>query len=300
MLNAPSASRRRLTIPGALALVLGGAVAVATAQSGGSPPRLNRLIEKLEQHAPAAGTVHRRAARSTDAARAVAVQDLDFVVLDVESGIDDLGQFEQSVRVLRDPDVLGPSKRAVSPLARIPRVANEAPEKVVGALLDLGVFGIMFGHIDTPADARRAVASLETRAASRPGAAALWGLTGPEYKQRATVWPRDRRGELVAIMMIESPEAAANALDIARVPGVTALFFGPGDFSRSIGKPASLPVIAPEVEAAVQTMLVACRTANIACGYPAAARSDDALRAEAERRLSQGFRVVTRVNLTQF
>ena len=111
--------------------------------------------------------------------------------------------------------------------------------------------------------------------------------------------PLAERGELVAIMMIESPEAIEHVNEIAQVPGVTALFFGPGDYGRAIGKPSRLPQVAPETEAAVQTMLRACLAHGIPCGYPVAG-PPDALQAETEKRLAQGFQIVTQVNLEAF
>ena len=116
---------------------------------------------------------------------------------------------------------------------------------------------------------------------------------------RTGVSPRDRRGELVAIMMIESPEAIEHVNEIAQVPGVTALFFGPGDYGRSIGKPSRLPEVAPETEVAVQTMLRACLAYGIPCGYPVAG-PPATLQAEKEKRLAQGFQIVTQVNLEDF
>ncbi len=268
-------------------------------------PRLNGIIDSLEQNRVAMGTVNRQAPRSSEAARALAVRDLDFAVFDVESGMTDLDQFATSLGLLRDPAVLGGGRRPVSPIVRIPASLNDAPEAVVGTFIDLGAFGVMFGHIDTRERAVRAVAAVRSRRGAMDGAspagaaAAYWGLAARDYAARADVWPLNRRGELVAIMMIESPEAIEHVNEIAQVPGVTALFFGPGDYGRSIGKPSRLPEVAPETEAAVQTMLRACLVHGIPCGYPVAG-PPAALQAEKEKRLAQGFRIVTQVNLEDF
>jgi hypothetical protein len=77
------------------------------------------------------------------------------------------------------------------------------------------------------------------------------------------------------------------------------LLFGPGDYGRTISKRSQLPEVAPETEAAVQTMLRACQAHGVACGYPVAG-PPAALPAEAEKRLEQGVTIVTQVNLENF
>lgn len=269
------------------------------------PPRLNGIIDALEQGQVAMGTVNRQAPRSSDAARALALRNLDFAVFDVESGMTNLDQFSRSLRVLRDPDVVDEGHRPVSPIVRIPASLNDSPEDIVRTFIDLGVFGVMFGHIDTPERAERAVAAVRRRQRGpddgpRAGAAAAyWGLATRDYAMRADVWPLDERGELAVIMMIESPEAIEHVNEIAQVPGVAALFFGPGDYGRAIDKRSRLPEVAPETEAAIQTMLRACQAHGVACGYPVAG-PPAALPAEAEKRLKQGFTIVTKVNLETF
>jgi 4-hydroxy-2-oxoheptanedioate aldolase len=266
---------------------------------------LNGIVDALAQNRVAMGTVNRQAPRSSEAARALAVSDRDFAVFDVESGMADLDQFATSLGLLRDPAVIGSRRLPVTPIVRIPASLNDAPETVVGTFIDLGAFGVMFGHIDTPERAERAVAAVRSHRGAEDGAqpagaaAMYWGLTARDYAARADVWPLAERGELVAIMMIESPEAIDHVNEIAQVPGVTALFFGPGDYGRAIGKPSRLPQVAPETEAAVQTMLRACLAHGIPCGYPVAG-PPDALQAETEKRLAQGFRIVTQVNLEAF
>ncbi len=236
----------------------------------------NQLIARLQDGRHARGTVDRRAPRSIDAAKALAARDLDFAVFDVESGSVDLPQLQASLRALREARGTQPP---IAPLARIPRQANDAPEGIVRDLVNLGVSGIMFGHIDTRAQAERAIRALAGHGKG--------------------VWPLDPRGELIAVLMIESPVAIRNLEEIVTVPGAGALFFGPGDYSRSIGKPAKLPLVPPETEAATQAMLKACLSRKVACGYPVAG-SPSVLKGEADRRVAEGFRLVTQVNLENF
>ena len=70
---------------------------------------------------------------------------------------------------------------------------------------------------------------------------------------------------------------------IASVPGVGALFLGAGgDLSRSMGVRPD----APEVEAAFQRVLTACKTHNVACAISAASGADVA------RRVKEGWRII--------
>src|SRR5687768_17184160 len=108
----------------ALVVVAAGTAVVQPAQEPAAASRLNRLIEKIERGGTAMGTVNRQAPRSLDAARELAVRDLDFAVFDIEGGVTDLRAFEASLQVLRDPAVLGPGRRPISPIVRIPRAEN--------------------------------------------------------------------------------------------------------------------------------------------------------------------------------
>jgi len=262
--------------------------------SAGAPARPhNRLIDKLTRGVPAMGTVSRRAPESSETVRALVATDLDFVVFDVEGGVNDMARFAASLKMLSDAGDRS-SPPAIAPLVRIPRSSNGSPADVVRQFMALGARGVVFGHIDTPAAAARAVSAVVDALPTVPGAG------GSGSTRAHGTWPLASESDVVAIMMIESPEAVGNAAAIARVPGVTALFFGPGDFSRAIGRRASLPDLHPDAESAVQAMLLACSQTHVVCGYPAAARDDAALQREAEKRLKQGFLFVTKVNLREF
>ena len=188
---------------------------------------------------------------------------LDFVVIDAQ-----YGDF--------DPDAIGERLRSLSsesealPVVRIPLSAVDAPESVVGELIDLGVPGIMFPDIETPAQAVRAISSM--RDASTAG-----------------VWPQAESGRLLAMVQIEST-AGIDQLDaVLDVPGIGVIFLGPTDLAESIG--AGGPD-APEVEALVQRALAVCVRRDVACGYPIVARSAGDAEKQRNRRLEEGFKVL--------
>src|SRR5439155_17918121 len=92
------------------------------------------------------------------------------------------------------------------------------------------------------------------RGLSPQNAVWFWGIPNDEYLRRADLWPLNPQGDLIAIMLIESALGLKNVDEIASVPGVGGLYAGTGDLSNSMGVDGS----APEVEAAVQTILKAC------------------------------------------
>jgi 4-hydroxy-2-oxoheptanedioate aldolase len=66
--------------------------------------------------------------------------------------------------------------------------------------------------------------------------------------------------ERFVLYQIEDPEPMDQVEEIAALPGVDGLFFGPGDFSVAIGKPGM--VADPEVETARARVFAAARAAG--------------------------------------
>jgi 4-hydroxy-2-oxoheptanedioate aldolase len=100
-------------------------------------------------------------------------------------------------------------------------------------------------------------------------------LSGAEYERHADLWPLNPEGDLLAMLMIESVEGLENLDAIASVPGVGALFLGAGaDLSHSLGVPQN----SPDVEAAFQQVLKACKAHKVACAITANTGNDVARR----------------------
>jgi 4-hydroxy-2-oxoheptanedioate aldolase len=271
-------------------------LALAAASAGSvQSVRLNRSIELLAADRPVFGILSHD--RSLENARALARSALDFVIIDMEHGPLDI----ESLRVF----LLGMTDKArivargnlqmdVTPFVRLPANGRDQITYLAKQVLDVGVMGIMFPYINTRDEAELAVRSMrypQPRGApdrepvglrgSGPGIPDwYWGVRN--YLELADVWPLDPRGELFAIIQIESEEGLKNVDAIAAVPGVSALFIGPADLALSLGYPAS----APEVEAAVQTILRAARARKLPIGITTTADT-------VERRLREGFNVVT-------
>jgi len=184
----------------------------------------------------------------------------------------------------------------VALFARFPPEADQS-QWVVKQALDIGLHGIFFNGVDTKEQAVMAVRSMRypplkgakyyepigIRGNGPANALWIWGLTGPEYDRHADVWPLNPEGDLLAMPMIESVEGLKNLDAIAGTPGVGALFLGQGsDLSRSLGvRPG-----APEVEAAFQQVLKACKAHKIGCAI--SANTPD----QVAKRVKEGWNII--------
>ncbi len=290
--------------PAALAALVA-AVWVATADAQAPKPvRLNRIIEKLEQNRPVIGVSSMD--RSLENAQFIARSTRDdYVMINMESSSNNietlrtflLGMIDK--RSLVKKGNLQPNVTPVVKYWRDPTVFE------VTQALDVGIMGIMFADIGTPAQALHAVRAMRypqargardaeprgLRGQSNRNAVWWWGVSEDDYFERADLWPLDPNGELLAVMIIESGEGVKNVDEIARVPGVGAIFIGTSDLSADLGvkRPVTYYAggeeLAPEVEAAVQVVLKTCLARKIPCGI--GVNKDNQA-----KRLEQGFRLV--------
>ena len=127
--------------------------------------------------------------------------------------------------------------------------------------LDLGAAGVIVPLVNTPEDAKKAVAAAKYPPAGIRGFAFHrgnnWGVDFAEYAASAN-------NEIVVIVMIESKAAVDNIEDILAVKGVDGVFIGPYDMSGSdgiIGQTDS-----PVIQVACSQVAEACRKYGKAAG----------------------------------
>ncbi len=276
-----------------IALLIGLPDAVL-AQEG---PRLNKVIELFENDQPAFGILSFD--YSLNNARAMASSGLDFVFIEMEHApfdVERLRLFLLGMTNKRSINEKGNLQPDVVPFVRIP-AAGGAEELISQAkqVLDVGVFGIFFPAIHTREDAELAVRATRypqyndapdyepkgLRGRNPSNAQWYWGIR--DYHVKADVWPLDPQGELLSMMFIESAEGVENVDEIVTVPGLGAIFIGPSDLSTSMGYTSPA---APEVEAAIQTVLRACLDNDVPCAITTGAGS-------VQQRINEGFRFVT-------
>lgn len=276
---------------GALALIVGVACAQQPSMQG---VRLNGFIELMESQRPAFGIFS--SIVTTRQGASVAARKLDFVIVDLEHTPYDLTRLEgYLLGMVNKAEILskGNLQPNVAPFIRVPAAGREELQFIIKQTLDLGPMGVVVPHVETAAQALAMVQASRfpqmkgvpdfspegKRGVGYGWAARYWGVTGAEYAQRADLWPLDPQGELVLMLMIESEKAVGNVGEIARTPGVGALFVGPSDLAFSLG----VPFNDPAVERAIEKVLQAGREAGVPVGTLCGA-------SQVERRMAQGFR----------
>jgi len=198
--------------------------------------------DRLAGGAVAAGLVivHSRGA---SIARLAASCGFDWLFVDLEHGAAGLDTASQICVAALDA--------GITPFVRVP---ENAPAWI-GRALDGGAVGVVVPHIDTPEDARRAVAAARYPPA---GARSLSGLL-PQFGYRAMpAVEHMRSGDALTVVVgiIETADAVERIDAIAAVPGLDALQVGTSDLSVSLGVPGELDH--PKLQDAVQRTMRAC------------------------------------------
>jgi 4-hydroxy-2-oxoheptanedioate aldolase len=232
-------------------------------------------------------------------ARETARAPVDFVYADMEHNPLDFPGLAIFLAGLTDKAAIVAKKSAqpnVALMARFPPEADQS-QWVVKQALDIGLMGVIFNGVDSKEQATLAVRSMRypqlkgsprmepagIRGYGPAGAAWIWGLSAADYEKRADLWPLNPDGDLLATIMIESVDGLNHLDEIAAVPGVGALFLGAGaDLSRSLGVAQN----SPELEAAFQQVLRACKAHKVACMITAGSANDVA------RRVKEGWAII--------
>jgi 2-keto-3-deoxy-L-rhamnonate aldolase RhmA len=137
----------------------------------------------------------------------------------------------------------------------IVRVCADALDEGTRAL-DNGALGIVVPHVDTAKQAKRVAEAFHYP----PLGHRSWGGSPAAYEYRPPISSEAQRrlNETVLIVaMIESPEAVANADDIAQVAGIDVLLIGTSDLTAEMG--ISGQIGHKRVEDAYRSVAGACR-----------------------------------------
>ena len=244
--------------------------------------RLNGIVRALEQ-----GEIPITAFLSPptiESAIAIATTAYDGVVFEAEHNpydvkdLRDCLQYLLNRRQIVDRASITP---AVTPLVRIPPNGGEMNQWVAKQVLDIGVYGVVWPHISTVEEAYNAVAACryprpKTAPAYQPEglrgdapmhAARYWGITAQEYYKKADVWPLNRDGEILVIIMCEDVKAIDNLPEILRqVPGIGVVLIGEGDLSQNLGYPRQYEH--PAVVEAMTAIRRICSEHKVPCGHP--------------------------------
>jgi len=297
----------------AVALALGFLHVVGQAQTR---QRLNPMIDLLEQKKPLFGVYwpgnpqgRRGGPPPADAVMkspaewardALAYRNADFLFNgSMEGGVDRaIGGVTDFVKATADAGALmkTPFPRFPHPLmVKTPKIAPDTARAVqnISRELNLGVSGIMFVETESAEEVRAGIAAMRftsrggTRSEDVAMAPAYWGMTEPQYKQKADLWPLNPDGELVNWTIVESKEGLAHVREIAAVKGIGVLWPGAGTLRgvfSTTNAAGERVVDTAGWENAIQQVLAACKEFHVPCGFPATP-------SDIEMRMKQGFSV---------
>lgn len=158
------------------------------------------------------------------AAEVLATLGFDWVAVDTQHGLIDYATMVGMLRALQAHCVPG--------LVRVS--SNDAG--LIGRALDAGATGIVVPMVNSPEDAERAVRACRYP----PLGSRSWGPARPSLG-RPDFTPSVANDEVLCVVMIETPEAVAQAREILSVPGVDAVYIGPWDLSLTVNGGAPDP-----------------------------------------------------------
>lgn len=184
---------------------------------------------------------------SQSAAEALGCLGFDFLVVDMEHVPIDIPHAMTLLQAI-----------AGTPAQAVVRLAWNDPVLVKRAL-DIGAQTLMFPFVQSVEEAQRAVAATRYPPAGTRGFAAVH--RGSRYGT-VSDYARRANDEACVIVQLETREAIAQLEAIAAVPGVDAIFLGPGDLAATSG------CIGQIGHADVQAQLRACGEACKRLGKP--------------------------------
>lgn len=257
--------------------------------------RLNGIIKALESGKPAFTTF----AQPEDAV-SLATSNYDGVVFELEHNPWDIKALKDGLQYMLNRAQIAKSGSvapAVTPMVRVPANGGEMNQTYAKQALDIGVYGIVWPHINSVEQAYNAVSACRyprlsdkerfepqgIRGDGPTTAARYWGLGQQEYYQHADVWPLDPQGDIFCILMIEDQLGIENLDDIlTNVPGISAILIGEGDMSQELGVPRQYdhPLLRESMARVVET----CKKHNVVVGHPHVDSNN------VERILDEGYR----------
>jgi 4-hydroxy-2-oxoheptanedioate aldolase len=168
------------------------------------------------------------------------------------------------------------------PIARVPW--NEPG--IIGRALDAGALGVIIPMVNSPEEARRAVAACRYApdGARSFGPRIVAARVGPGYYAAANT-------TVACIPMIETRQAVEGIDDILSVPGIDAVYIGPADLSITYGLAPATDHDDEAFVGALATVVAACQRHGVVPGIHASAALAGARHASGFRMITVGFDV---------
>ena len=253
------------------------------AEEGAHPKRINRAIELLEQGQP---IYYTGSHSGTEGSYEQGVKDAqtyaDYISYDMEHAPFDVKGLAEYMRGLAAGGPTKSGHRTPAVIVNVPvngtdEVAVRANAWMFQQVLATGVHGVLLTHADTPGAVRAFVEAVRLPIHKQgigqgieegrrgvhgaPTAAKIWGVSEPEYLDKADAWPLNPEGELLLGLKLEDKYALKNAEENLKIPGIAFAEWGPGDMALSLGVRASgaEAVKDPAMVAARAKVFAACK-----------------------------------------
>lgn len=139
-----------------------------------------------------------------------------------------------------------------APLVRV----SGSDSAEIGRALDIGAHGVIVPMVETADQAAAAVA------ACRYPPVGDRSIGPARVSTSIGVDPAQVNHRIACVVMIETPVGLAHAEEIVGVPGIDAIFLGPGDMQLRLGNRA----VDPLPTAIVSTLAATCRSAEVPVG----------------------------------
>ena len=203
----------------------------------------NHTLRQLREGKLALG-LGLRQARTVDVAQIAKTSGFDWLFIDCEHNSMD---GDTAAQIAAASLAVG-----VTPLVRVAGLEHWLASR----MLDNGAQGIVYPHVDTAEDARRAANACRfppVGKRSMGGGLQQVGFASMPVGEMARIVNE----ETLVVAMIESPSGVANCEEIAAVPGIDALLIGTNDLCFELGIPGQFND--PRIVEIYKKVIAACR-----------------------------------------
>jgi 4-hydroxy-2-oxoheptanedioate aldolase len=171
----------------------------------------------------------------------------DWVLIDCEHG----SISPENVEMM----ALAAEATGITPIAR---PWSNTPEAIL-RVMDRGAMGVQVPHVNTAADARRAVESVKYYPLGNRGLAAGSRPANYGFGVSMASYVEEANRETLVCVQLEEQEALRNIDEILQVDGVDVFFIGPSDLSQSMGYPgrADVPQVREAIDKAFTSIVAA-------------------------------------------
>ncbi|MGE9290141.1 MAG: HpcH/HpaI aldolase family protein [Puniceicoccales bacterium] len=173
---------------------------------------------------------------------------MDFIILDLEHGPNDV-------------TTLGNLIRACECSATIAVVRCLRSDQI-GQALDLGARVVQIPHVNSAADAQRAVEAARFSPMGHRGVCRYVRAAGHSSTEKQAYF--SSAADITVIAQVEGTEGLRNLDSILNVPGIDMIFVGVYDLSQSLGMTGQTE--SPEVLAALQEVVGKCAAKRVPVG----------------------------------